>query len=40
MEYTVSPRRAETLPDMRDDPLNILRDKYAGKTQKGIFYAK
>lgn len=36
MEYIVAPRIKEPLPDMRDDPLNLLRDKYAAQTQKGI----
>lgn len=39
MEYTVAPRRKEALPDMRDDPLNMLADKYNKQTKGGLFYA-
>lgn len=37
MEYTVAPRVPKALPDMRDDPLNMLRDKYMKEHKGGIF---
>lgn len=39
MEYVVAPRIPKKLPDMRDDPLNMLADKYRVEQQRGIFYA-
>lgn len=39
MEYVVAPRIPKKLPDMRDDPLNMMVDKYRAEQQRGIFYA-
>ena len=40
MEHIVSAPVPKPLPDMRDDPLNMMRDKYMSERTKGqIFYA-
>ncbi len=37
MEYVVAPRKPKELPDMRDDPLNMLKDVHSN-VQRRIFY--